>query len=179
MFYSKSTGGFYSESIHGENIPSDALPISDDDYHGFLDGQSAGLRIVADAAGLPVLEAPPAPTLSALKTLRNTDINTWRAAANAGSFSFDGKIFSCDQLSRGDIDGVNGFVSLTGALPPGFPGAWKAIDNSYLAIPDVAAWTGFYGAMVAAGAANFSHAQTLKAQLAAAATAEEVAAIVW
>ena len=34
-------------------------------------------------------------------------------------------------------------------------------------------------AMVAQGAANFMHAQQLKTQLAAATTAEEVAAIVW
>ena len=68
---------------------------------------------------------------------------------------------------------------LPARLPPGFPGAWKADDNSYYLIPDVAAWKVFYTSMVAAGSANFAHAQELKAQLAAAATPEAVAAIVW
>lgn len=122
---------------------------------------------------------PPAPTFDELKSAKNTEINLARAAANTSTFDHGGKTFSCDQLSRGDIDGVNGEVALTGALPQGFPGAWKAVDNTFLPIADVAAWTAFYRAMVAQGAANFMHAQQLKTQLAAAATAEEVAAIVW
>lgn len=74
---------------------------------------------------------------------------------------------------------MNGYVALYGALPPGFPGAWKAVDNTYLPIANVDAWKVFYTAMVAQGAANFAHAQELKAQLAAATTPEAVAAIVW
>lgn len=121
----------------------------------------------------------PDESIDDLKAARNNYINMERAKANAGTFGHAGKDFACDALSRGDIDGVNGFVALTGNLPPGFPGAWKAVDNSYLPIPDVSAWTAFYGAMVAAGAEHFAHAQQLKEQLAAATTAEEVAAIVW
>lgn len=121
----------------------------------------------------------PVPTLDASKSTKNAEINAARAAANTSIFAHGGKEFSCDPLSRGDIDGVNGEVALTGALPQGFPGAWKAVDNTWLPIPDAAAWTAFYRAMVAQGAANFAHAQELKAQLAAAITPEAVAAIVW
>lgn len=113
------------------------------------------------------------------KAAKNAEINAARAAANAGTFAHGGKTFACDALSRGDIDGVNGYVALFGALPPEFPGAWKAADNSYLPIADVPAWKAFYAAMVAQGAANFAHAQALKAQLAAATTPEAVAAIAW
>lgn len=119
------------------------------------------------------------PTLDELKAAKNAEINAARAAANTSTFAHSGKTFSCDQLSRSDIDGVNGYVALYGALPPAFPGAWKAADNSYYPIADVAAWKAFYASMVATGAANFGHAQELKAQLAAATTPEEVAAIVW
>lgn len=119
------------------------------------------------------------PTLEELKAMKNIDINAARLAANQGTFDHSGKTFACDMLSRGDIDGVNGEVALTGALPATFPGAWKAIDNTYFAIPDVPAWTSFYKSMVAQGATNFLHAQTLKTQLSAAVTAEQVAAIVW
>jgi hypothetical protein len=132
-----------------------------------------------DIEDIPQPAVPPAPTFADLVFKKNADINVARAKANTGTFEHAGKTFSCDPLSRSDIDGVNGEVALTGALPQTFPGAWKAVDNTFLPIADVAAWTAFYRAMVAQGAANFAHAQQLKAQLAAATTAEEIAAIVW
>lgn len=61
IFYSKSTGGFYSREIHGDGIPSDSLEITYELYVALLEGQSDGKRIVSDAKGLPVL-ADPAPT---------------------------------------------------------------------------------------------------------------------
>jgi hypothetical protein len=179
MFFSKGTMGFFDRAIHGNNIPADAVEITPQEHAALLAGQSQGKRIVADGEGRPMLADPPAPTLDELKAAKNAEINAARAAANTGAFEHGGKTFSCDQLSRSDIDGVNGEVALTGALPQGFPGAWKAVDNTFLPIADVSAWTAFYSAMVAQGTANYIHAQQLKAQLAAATTAEEVAAIAW
>lgn len=123
--------------------------------------------------------SPPTPTLAELKAAKNAAINAARATANTGTFTHGGKTFSCDPLSRGDIDGMNGYVAIFAALPAVFTGEWKAADNTFLPIPDVAAWKAFYSAMVLQGAANFAHAQDLKAQLEAAATPEDVAAIVW
>jgi hypothetical protein len=117
--------------------------------------------------------------LEKARELKNAEINAARLTANRSTFEFAGKPISCDELSRGDIDGVNGIVSLLGAMPPDWPGAWKAADNTYVPIPDVATWTAFYGAMVAQGTANFAHAQALKALLALATTAEEIDAITW
>ena len=56
MLYSKSTGGFYDRSIHGDNIPADA---TDEATWAFshaqlLQGQSEGKIISADAAGNPI-----------------------------------------------------------------------------------------------------------------------------
>jgi len=178
MLFSKQTSGFYDRLIHTA-IPTDAVEISAAEHAALLAAQSAGAVITAGADGTPKAVPPSPLPIADLKAVRNAYINDERARANLGSFGHAGKEFACDALSRGDIDGVNGYVALTGNLPPGFPGAWKAVDNSYLPIPDVAAWTAFYGAMVAAGAAHFAHAQALKAQLVAAATAAEIAAIVW
>lgn len=139
-------------------LPADCVPITDEEA---------------------ALLASPLPTLDQLIAAKNVEINTARAAANIGRFEHAGLEFSCDALSRGDIDGVNGYVAITGALPPTFPGAWKATDNSYLALPDVPSWTAFYGAMVAAGTAHFVRSEQLKAALATATTPEAVAAIVW
>lgn len=62
MFYSKSTGGFYSAEIHGDAIPSDAVEITVEEHAALLEGQSQGKRIQADANGKPVLADPPATT---------------------------------------------------------------------------------------------------------------------
>jgi hypothetical protein len=118
-------------------------------------------------------------TLADFKAAKNLYINEARLKANYTSFQYSGKSIAADQLSRGDIDGVNGEVSLTNEMPANWQGAWKAIDNTYVGIPDVATWTLFYKAMVGQGSINFAHAQGLKAQLAAATTIEEVEAIVW
>lgn len=117
--------------------------------------------------------------LGALKAAKNEEINAARLAANFSTFTHAGKAIACDQLSRSDIDGTNGFVALYGALPPGWPGGWKAVDNTYVAIATVADWKAFYASMFAAGNANFARAQALKGLLAAADTAEAVAAIRW
>jgi len=116
-------------------------------------------------------------TLEQVKAAKNAAINVSRANANQSFFMFGGKQIAVDQLSRSDIDGTHGAVLLLGALPPGFPGAWKAIDNTFVPIPDLATWAAFYGSMVAQGTANFNRSQALKAQLLAAVTIAEVEAI--
>ena len=126
-----------------------------------------------------VLESYPAPPLAELKAAKNAEINAARLAANFSTFTHAGKQIACDQLSRSDIDGTNGFVSLYGTLPPGWPGGWKALDNTYTPIATVNDWKAFYASMFAAGNANFAHAQALKAALSNATTAEQVAAIHW
>ena len=60
MFYSKSTGGFYSKEIHGDNIPYDAVEITKDEHSVLLQGQSEGKIIAADNDGNPVLQDQPA-----------------------------------------------------------------------------------------------------------------------
>lgn len=59
MFYSKSTGGFYSTDIHGDNMPSDVVEITDEQHQALLDGQSQGKLISADKKGNPILIDPP------------------------------------------------------------------------------------------------------------------------
>lgn len=107
-------------------------------------------------------------------------INTWRAQANQSTFTHLGKVIACDPLSRSDIDAVAaGSIGLKGAFPAGFPGVWKAVDNTYLPMPNVAAFVAMYDSMTAQGAANFTHSQTLKAAVAAATTTEQLNAIKW
>lgn len=114
-------------------------------------------------------------TLADLKAAKNDAINRARAAANSSFFMFQGKRIAADALSRSDIDAAHGAILMLQAMPPGWPGGWKSMENEIVPIPDVATWAQFYGTMVATGTANFNHAQALKTQLAAAQTPEAVA----
>ena len=118
-------------------------------------------------------------TIERAREQKWNQIKSARMAANRGTFEFAGKRIYCDELSRSDIDGVNGEVSLTGSLPASFPLAWKAADNTFVPIPTVAAWTQFYQAMVSQGAANFAKSQAILALIQSAQTVAEVDAITW
>lgn len=68
MFYSKSTGGFYTREIHGDNIPADAVEITEAEHAALLEGQSMGKVIVADESGRPILQDLPPPTAEQIVT---------------------------------------------------------------------------------------------------------------
>lgn len=56
--YSKSAGGFFDDEIHTlEQIPNDAVAISDATYDQLFTDQKAGLQIVGDASGDPVSQS--------------------------------------------------------------------------------------------------------------------------
>lgn len=55
MYYAKSTGGFYITEIHGENIPADAVEITDEQHAALLQGQTDGQEIAGDDNGFPIL----------------------------------------------------------------------------------------------------------------------------
>ena len=61
-FYSSSTRGFYLSEIHGDNIPADAVEITEAEHRALLDAQTAGNRIQPDARGRPVALPPPPKT---------------------------------------------------------------------------------------------------------------------
>lgn len=91
-----------------------------------------GIEREMTAAEIAEHQARLAPDLATLKAIKNTEINTWRAAANLSTFPHAGKHIACDELSRSDIDGVANHIGLFGEFPAGFPGAWKATDNTVI-----------------------------------------------
>lgn len=120
-----------------------------------------------------------AANLATAKSVKNAQINDWRLKANMSTFTHAGKVIACDTLSRSDIDAVANSIALTGAFPAGFPGAWKAVDNTYIPLADVNAFKNMHASMTLQGTINFGRAQTLKTNLAAATTVEQVEAITW
>lgn len=61
MFYSPTTGGFYSHSVHGNDISADAAEISTAEHLALLNAEAHGKIIQPDADGRPVAVDPPAP----------------------------------------------------------------------------------------------------------------------
>jgi hypothetical protein len=176
--YSKTTGTFYPLDIDYPNLPVDIQEVALVDYKKAM-ARPVGATFSFDATGILTITPAPAPTIDELKAAKNDEINRARLAANQTTFEHGGKLVACDPLSRSDIDAVAIHVARSGAFPTGFPGAWKAVDNSYIMLPDLAAWDAFYASMTAQGTANFNHAQALKEQLKNALTKEEIDAIRW
>lgn len=107
MFFSKSTGGFYHPDIH-QDIPADAVEISDDEYKMLL---ASGKQILGSSSGHPVLSDKSAPlalsrtdaaqmitaglarTLKAVATKYNYSSVEEACGFNDGPFAKDGAFF--------------------------------------------------------------------------------------
>lgn len=61
-FYSQSTRGFYIKSVHGDAIPSDAVPISQELFDQVVTHRPASSVIILGDNGLPTLRAMVMPT---------------------------------------------------------------------------------------------------------------------
>jgi len=76
-FYSRATGGFYSEDVHGkDSIPGDGFELTDEEWQDLLAQQARGMEIRPGTHGGPVAVAPdPEPGLLVQRdnALRETD----------------------------------------------------------------------------------------------------------
>lgn len=65
-YYSQATGCTYLKSVHGENMPSDVVAITEGVYLAVIANPAPGKIRSHDAAGLPVLIDPPPATADEL-----------------------------------------------------------------------------------------------------------------
>lgn len=137
MFYAKSTGGFYSREIHGNNMPSDAVEISGEEHTALLVGQSQGKRIIPDANGLPILADQP--TLTAADVWER--IKAKRDAIKAGGVKVGTKWYHSDSDSRIQHLGLlekaraaraAGGTDATRLQALGQDIKWKTMDGSFI-----------------------------------------------
>lgn len=198
-FYSLTDGLLTGKSFSGlRDVAESRTPEGQGFIEGVTDWLAQRVDLLADPPALVDYQppAPPddpmrtwawdadkrrwvaVPTLAAIKAAKNTEINTEHERANL-RFAYAGKWFQADAQSWQQITAVQGWVSDADALPPDFPGYWKADDNSLTPIADAATWRQFYAAAIARGTANFRTSESLKASLADAESAEEVEAIQW
>ena len=74
-FYAASTGGFYSQDIHGTAMPSDAQEVTEDNYQRLLELQAGGKEITPDNKGIPIARDPVVSKDSQLRSIRSTRNN--------------------------------------------------------------------------------------------------------
>ena len=76
-FFSPATGGFYTREIHGDNIPGDAVEITEAEHAALIEGQSLGKRIVAGESGRPILQDPPPPSPEQIMSRLEARVQQW------------------------------------------------------------------------------------------------------
>ena len=123
MKYSKTTKGFYDTSVHGENIPKDAVDISEQYHLNLFQGQAAGKLIVSDSSGYPILQDAPLASSEQVWA----QIKTERDKRKEGGVSVGGKWFHSDDASR--IQQLS-LVLLSSNIPKGLQ--WKTMDGSFI-----------------------------------------------
>jgi hypothetical protein len=81
-FYSPSTGGFYIQEIHGNNIPSDATEVTEEHYSVLFAAQSSGKVIQPDDFGHPVAIDPPRQSIANMESMARAKRNALLAACD-------------------------------------------------------------------------------------------------
>lgn len=176
MLYSKLTGGFYDAAINGAGIPADAVYITESEYAAALSGQSDGGRIKPDASGKPYVEYPSPPTLEQVKGAKLAQLEKDRDAAETALITVHGKTYNPSEkvtsllanlgarLRRGKPTTLSAMYEANGTpVSPVTQQLIEAVEDA-IAAQREAAWNR-YG--------------TLIGQVQAAATVEQVDAIVW
>lgn len=143
---------------------------------GFTQGWET---VLLTAEELDAKAAEYALQLELLRNKKMSDINSARAQADGSYFEFGGKQIDADADSMRQINAITGYVALFNEFPPGFPGAWKTVDNSYLPLPDIATWKSLVQAMAVTGTSNFLKQQALKTDVAQAASMAAIESIQW
>lgn len=115
--------------------------------------------------------------LSTLKQRKRAEITRQRVAADNDKFIYQSKMIKTADKDMFDL--LIADARWRKGTPANWPGGWKAIDNSYVAISTVEEWDSFFIAMYDTGVANFVRSQKLKALLDEATTPDEVAVITW
>lgn len=125
MRFSKLTGGFYDRSIHGDNIPSDAVEITAEYHAELLAAQSEGKQISADETGAPIAIDPPKPVRTKEALLSEVAAKRW--AVETGGVIVGGSPIATDRESQAQL--TSAYTSLKSGLIENT--TWKAADGTF------------------------------------------------
>jgi hypothetical protein len=145
MFYSAHAAGFFHPVFHGDNIPADAVEITDELHAELLLGQSQGKLILADEDGYPQLQDAPVPPLSTRQESAWERIKTERdRRTQLAGYQVNGHWFHSDTFSRTQQIAL---VIMGPNMPPGI--LWKTMSGEMVTMTPALA-----GQIFAAAAAS-------------------------
>lgn len=121
-YYSQSTGGFYTDELHGTDLPPDAVEVSAAEHHALMQAQAAGQIILPDADGRPMAVAAPPPSdaeqAASARAERDARISaiSWRYERHARELRLG-------LSSTDDLAALDAYVQALVDVPkqPGFP----------------------------------------------------------
>lgn len=174
MHYASSTNGFYSEAIHGDKIPNDAVEITSDKHAALMFAQSSGKRIEADANGYPIAVDPPPLTRAAARA----KLIAARDAEITGGFTYLDKPIDSDRDSIMSITGAG--VAALAAKSAGLPYSvtWTCADDSTIVL-DADGVLGMVVALAMFADAQHAKARPLKDAIKNAKTPDDLGKVVW
>jgi len=160
MYYSKSTGGFYTKEIHGKNIPTDAVEISTEERVALGVSESSGMRITADEKGYPIAIEPPLPIHSKTSLLAKVATKRWEV--ETGGIQIGNTAIATDRESQAQL--ISAYTLLKSGLIADTQ--WKSDDGSFTlaTLTDLEPVAQAVGAHVrACFAAEKAHAESIDA----------------
>lgn len=93
-YYSGSTRAFYLKEINGENIPADAVPVTEAEHAALMDAQASGKIIAPDDAGRP--SAIPRPSMTDAQIISTlTNVVQRHIDQTAASLGYDSAASAC------------------------------------------------------------------------------------
>jgi hypothetical protein len=127
IYFSKTSNGFYDSDIHGNNLPEDAVQITQAQHIKLLEAQTTGKTISHDENGKPISASPTPITIGQLKQNRKDFINRERERVFSEGFEHNGVIYDCDDIAKTNVTGLVAAITAGISLPENF--TWRSKDN--------------------------------------------------
>lgn len=125
MHYAKSTGGYYDAAFHGDDIPADAVEITEQYHAELLQAQSDGKQIIADESGYPIAIDQPLPVRTKNTLLAEVANKRWQV--ETGGIVVRDTPIATDRESQSQLNSA--YTSLKNGLTHDTP--WKSADGSF------------------------------------------------
>lgn len=106
MFYALSTGGFYAKEINGDDMPPDAVELSQQQYQDLRAGLEAGMHIEVDEHGQFVLAGGVSLTDEQLLAVAKGDIDRARDEGLVAGVEIEGVRYHSDDRFLVELMGM-------------------------------------------------------------------------
>ncbi len=133
MYFSPSTKGFYAVEIHGTNMPSDVIEITEAEHQTLMQGQAAGMVIQTDDYGRPFAALPQKTfTLEETKANKIQTLAAYRYEKETSGITVNGVTISTDRTSQSMLNGAQTYFTMFPSATIDWKGesGWTQVDQA-------------------------------------------------